>query len=351
MKKMLFATLLFVFFLIGCDANRLLAPQDIRVVDDLLLWEEVEGASSYLVIINEEEYSTEETSYDLSAYLEGSYQIYIKSLRGNQSSKPSALFLWTKEAVDYHITNLRQNDNGVSWDSLGSGLHYIVLLRDQEYQVSSNQFVYHEHDILPNQTFTIGVRADKDNSPISELYVEYYTLTDEVTRDFHTTTTDDLLFLFTLEQALLHQVYLEEESVALDIFHIMGDDLYIEVAYLLTFDQDITLRVDTSLGRTFVGVHFVEERMPHIVSSTTLTYLDGEDIVVLFRLYLGQFDGLVGNDISQEDYIEEDGTLTIYSSFLDAILEVNPDRKTVILQYNLSLEDRYTWGYLIIHLQ
>lgn len=343
--------IMLVFFLVGCQANALAPPENIRVEDSILVWDAVEGASSYVVKIQEEEHTTQTASFDLSVFPEGTYQIFVQSVKGTKTSVWSSVFVWNKEALDFQITNLSYQNAVLSWNSLGTEVSYWVRIEEEEYHVETALFDFAQHDIPINQMYTVGVRADQDDSLESSIVVYYYQTRAEQTRSFLTTSLDELFFLLELEQGELHRIFLGQDIIEYDLFHVMNESLWVDTLFLQSFEESLAFVIDTSLGRTVVHVTYVEERMPHIVSENQIQYIPMQDVAVTFALYQGSFDLLVGNDITETDYRIENGILTIDASYFEAILQENPDRQTVILQYYLSFQEESTWGYLVIRMQ
>lgn len=65
------------FILVACGKPTQLEAPVISLNETIVSWSEVEFASSYLVIVNEEEFEINDLSYDLKAIIEDSYSIYV----------------------------------------------------------------------------------------------------------------------------------------------------------------------------------------------------------------------------------------------------------------------------------
>jgi hypothetical protein len=79
----------------------------------------------------------------------------------------------------------------------------------------------------------------------------------------------------------------------------------------------------------------------------------GKDVEVIFNLCEYNFSSLSGNNITEDDYVYADGVLTIYQTYVDRILEAQPDRKMLILAFVIARDDRMhtVIGYIFIKTQ
>lgn len=130
------------------EAVKLSAPMNLSIVDDVLMWHEIDGAIGYSVTIANESYSATETvgenitSLDLSGKVaKGTYQILVQALGdGNTyfSSEASNTVSYTSDKViitlstksdllnmsnDSEATYILQNDidiSGVDWTPIGT---------------------------------------------------------------------------------------------------------------------------------------------------------------------------------------------------------------------------------------
>lgn len=87
MKKIfaLLTLLLLIFLIYGCSENsntQLATPEDLVIENHMLTWDEVEGASGYLVSFNEEEFDTGIARFDLSPFeiISADIEIRIKAI-------------------------------------------------------------------------------------------------------------------------------------------------------------------------------------------------------------------------------------------------------------------------------
>ena len=78
---MLGVVLVSVVFAAYAFPRRLYAPENLRVVDNVLIWNEVEGADGYVVNINGQEFTVTANSHSLSGLSgDGEYLIRVRAV-------------------------------------------------------------------------------------------------------------------------------------------------------------------------------------------------------------------------------------------------------------------------------
>lgn len=79
MKKLLFVFIFFTFalFLVACEKPVQLTAPEITLEGTVLKWNEIENASGYIVKINDEEVTVNDTSYNLKDLRLSSYKITV----------------------------------------------------------------------------------------------------------------------------------------------------------------------------------------------------------------------------------------------------------------------------------
>ena len=114
---------------------------------------------------------------------------------------------------------------------------------------------------------------------------------------------------------------------------------------------DNIFEVHTEEGYFLIKINVQELEKPHLYSSSTIYYESQTDSQLEFKLLGGSFVKLGGNDITDDDYYYQDPILTIKTSYIEDIITNNPDRKTIILSYQLEKnEDSYT-GLIFIYIE
>lgn len=110
----------------GTDKQKLSAPQNIRAEQRMLVWDEVENASGYIVRIEHEEYETSANSYDLSyLYAPQTYDIKVLAVGDNVNNSDSDWSIYQYNAI-------KPVEHG--YDE--SGLEYTLLDDKTGYEVS-----------------------------------------------------------------------------------------------------------------------------------------------------------------------------------------------------------------------
>lgn len=97
MKKFMLVllSLIALIAISGCDKkngdDKLDAPQNVAVSNDIVTWDAVDGATSYRVIVGENSYTTTATTFDLSTVSinSGTFDIIVIAMKGETVSNPS----------------------------------------------------------------------------------------------------------------------------------------------------------------------------------------------------------------------------------------------------------------------
>lgn len=133
MKKIIrFIVILIAIFTISSCTNNLNAPI-LALNNGVLKWNEINGATNYIVNINDEEYATTNTKYDLTT-LEGTkFVCKVKAQNGKNES------LYSNEVI-YNGTNNVSNklstptisikDNIISWNMIENATSYEVYVNE-----------------------------------------------------------------------------------------------------------------------------------------------------------------------------------------------------------------------------
>lgn len=135
--KLSFSLLLivgFLFVLSSCGGSTLATPSGVQVSEQgLLTWNEVEDAEEYVITINDTEYRTSKTSYDLSklSLENGAYQVFIKAVTSADKIKNSAF----SAPISYVVgtlnklvapNNVRVEEGIIKWSAVANATKYDV---------------------------------------------------------------------------------------------------------------------------------------------------------------------------------------------------------------------------------
>ena len=127
----------------------------------LLLWENIDNATSYEVYINGELQESNTSPFDLSILtLPGVYTLkVVAKAETHKSSESTINYIISGEAPQLEApTNFSLNGFILSWDSVDNAIGYTITINDVVKQSSTNSFDLSQFDI-GNQTVTVKVVA------------------------------------------------------------------------------------------------------------------------------------------------------------------------------------------------
>lgn len=141
------------------EATKLATPNNLRIEaegqNNYLVWDEIENASAYALIINDAEPLIVEGNKYLLQVQAGSYNAKVRALGDNTSfinSNYSSLFTTTKLAS---VNNLSVQNGKIIWDLVsGAGKYQILINNDLIIETTNNRF-----DMIstPEQQFDAGI--------------------------------------------------------------------------------------------------------------------------------------------------------------------------------------------------
>ncbi|MGB3997431.1 MAG: hypothetical protein WBL36_03085 [Bacilli bacterium] len=350
MKRIVVLFLLMMIAICGC-ADKLKPPDNITFDGDVLSWDAVKGADSYRIIIEDEIYSTTETTYDLTFLADGAYDVYLCALKGNQASPYSdQIRIIIKRSL---TVNMRVTGGNVVWDEIESALSYVFYVDGVETETIDTESVpVSGLNLETNKIYMFQVKAVFANnaSPLSSSYYHH--------------TYETVLDLEAVEIKLP-----EKKALSMDF---AGAEIVAAVAGNQVFEnyviQDGKLEIPYAefQGKkpgNYQYLFFTEDTAywlpvtvapvdrPYIISNTVIDYQPGMDIVLLVELAGGSFNGLMGNEISADDYQFLDSRIIINHAYIDRMIAKKPDRKTLVLLYTLKKDNTNIIGDIFINLQ
>lgn len=175
MKKLL--SLLFIFLLVACSAKTLSTPKNLRIEDDVLSWDKVDNASKYVILIDEDEYSSKANNFDLSFLEAGTYEIKVKATaKGFNDSQYSDKIIYNKESIididnkphiiSDNIINYNNQDITINFELYGGFISSISneLIKDQDYIIENDKLIIKKEFInkVDNETITIAYTLTKN---------------------------------------------------------------------------------------------------------------------------------------------------------------------------------------------
>jgi hypothetical protein len=350
MKKLLI--ILIILLLTACTQTQdYKVPENITYDNDLITWDAIKDAISYKVILNDEETLLDESSFNVSNLPNGEYNILVYAIYEDNTEVFSP-FSFTIHRNYTRPMNLSISDHILSFDS-----SYLTA-----YQLFIN-------DILITTFNTTSI----DLSTYTELY-NTYNIKVVAIYDGLVYPSETLIYnthiKLDLDQEMTYELRSSEE-ISFDFDHldqiirieknqtIIADTLYSATTTSLIFDQDLffypsyginTYEVYTNSGYFLITITVIETERPHLYSSSSVNYQSGQDITLEFNLLGGSFIKVEGNDISNQDYTFDDELLIINDSYVESILESNPDRSTIILSYQLEKDQNSFTGLIFIYI-
>lgn len=355
MLKKLILLLLIVFTLAGCTSTRVLStPKNIVVSEDSLSWDAVEDAEYYVLIINQQAYIIYETTYSFSLLDDGNYSIYIKAKAEGFSDSELTDEIYVTIARIYPIPqNISIEDGMMHWDNLDNVLSYMISINDETFLLSENSF--NLQDLPENAIYFIKVKAlydlDKESS-YSEIikYHTFFELYDVFDITFSKNTSEDYISDLSLLTITINDLVDEEDEVVDNLhFAISDKQLTFRNSFLTSLPYGVhTFFLQTSEGLIRYRFTIVDDRKPYLISSNSFVYELNTDIELEFCLFDGVIIGLSGNGITASDYTIDANKITISATFVSGKFTNEPDRKTLILGYQLEANTHVTIGYLFI---
>jgi len=188
-KKMWLLSLVMVFsFLLACkELITLNTPTNLKIVENVLLWDGDDNAKEYIVDINNSSFKVENNSYEIENLVQGiAYNIRVRSLGDGvkyKNSDWSILFIYNLPDLKVDTpTNIKTENKIITWDVVENASSYKLSINDVEYSVLVNQ--YEILDFLINYNYAISIKAigsdnynDSDWSEVVNYKIENVVLT------------------------------------------------------------------------------------------------------------------------------------------------------------------------------
>lgn len=246
--------------------------------------------------------------------------------------------------------NLELNEDLLTWNSITEIDSYLLWINGVSVSITN-----HSYDLSGLETghiYELKVEATDNGVPLyfspKIFYVKNVTISQTVDLEYDKFSPGDLEIdvttgvgelLYVLDSSH-EEIIVEEESG-----YYFTENYLTEVSYgfhyfYFVFENAYVL----------VNLTIVDSREPELISSSVQAVNFEESAVFEFNLYDGVFIGLSGNKITSSDYSFEDGVLTIYSDYIEAIFEEDPLRENLILGYTIQVGPDIVVGYLFIQL-
>ncbi|MFO7970050.1 MAG: hypothetical protein R6U15_08095 [Candidatus Izemoplasmatales bacterium] len=358
MKKYMYTFLAFLLVIsfLGCSETNttteeetlvsLDTPTNINIEGVMVSWDEVDGASSYDIYLNEDIFNVTSNYYLIEE--EGSYDIkVIAKGEGYLDSLPSEILTATIAYEDNVNYNIVISEELISWDEIVDASEYNIYINGEVFRTSNTEFSFAD---INGGLLVINIQAvyPLGQANISDNEIVEHNI--ETTRNryyqYSTNSTQNILIM---DLAIEEEVSITNASGdLLDNNDILAKNNFYEIKsdYILNQEDDnIHLYLYYGNKKSEVIINVSEKVAPYIISST-LVYTNGEeDIKLQFELFTGDFRQISGEDLESEDYSIEDNILTIYASYIDSRFQTETD-----FTINYALEtDEIAFGLIIFN--
>ncbi|MCK9536334.1 MAG: hypothetical protein M0R05_01895 [Bacilli bacterium] len=349
MRKIMVLLFFIVIILSGC-ANKLNAPDNIKYEDGRLSWNEVKGITSYRIIIGDSIYYTEKPDYNLDFLGDGSYEIYICAIKNNKESPYSEKLTI---AINRSLPlNMRIDGEYLLWDDMDSVTSYLLYIDGVEIvETEFSQVKLSELELEDNKIYAFHLKViSKHNfSAFSDTFYYHTYVKSQTLTPVEMKLSDQAALSIEFPDEAVLCILSENQKINDYVF----SDRQLEIGYSVFRDnppgeyQYLIFAADCLYK---LKVKVINANKPYIISNTAIEYKSGEDIILLVELAGGNFDGLFGNDIGDDNYQFIDSTIIIYNSYIERLITAKPDRKTIILIYGFKKDNQNIRGDIIITL-
>ena len=137
MRKRLSVITLVILGLILTSCIKIdITPENLKITNDILSWDEILEADKYYVVVEEDEYETLTNEYNLKnlELSEGSYNISVKVVIRNRESDLSESITYVVELDVLSPKNVILDGSVVRWDQVIGASEYIVFVNDKQYR-------------------------------------------------------------------------------------------------------------------------------------------------------------------------------------------------------------------------
>lgn len=273
MKKIILV-LLMTIFLVACqkeETPQLDTPVNLRIYEDLVSFDSVFNATSYVIEINGEEIEITDTFYPLVGY--GTFNVRVKAKAdGYLDSTYTRIssFVWLDDYQDVSLNySIHRTTDLLTYDF--DEMTYVISLISRDISIDQEDYyldddkLYFTSDYLQSlslgsYTYEIYVSKGKFNITITIIDTElpYMTSHNTVTYD-----DQDMTFIFELFGGSITSLSGNDISIA--DYTIIGEELVIKRAYINQYfisnpeETSLSIKYNLQLGNSYVfGYLFIE---------------------------------------------------------------------------------------------
>lgn len=273
MKKLIFVILI-TFFLVSCQKDetpRLDTPVNLTIYEDLISFDSVLYATSYIIEINGEEIEITDTFYPLVGY--GTFNVRVKAkAKGYLDSAYTRVstFVWLDDCQDVRLNySIHRSTDLLIYDFKESTYVVSLISRDisidqEDYDFDDDMLYFRSSYLqslpLGNYTYEVYVSKGKFNITITIIDTElpYITTHNTVTFD-----DSDLTFMFELFGGSI--LNLSGNDISIADYTIIDEELVIKRAYIKQYfisnpeETTLSIKYNLQLGNSYVfGYLFIE---------------------------------------------------------------------------------------------
>lgn len=134
-----------VTYTVEASSTSLDAPDNLAISSsDILSWDQVNGATSYVVMVDSDEHQVSTNSFDLGALSlsDGSYQVSVIAKSSDDQSQASTALTYVvgSQTVVDQPQNLVITEDTLTWDQVDDATSYEVMIDGQTYTATNETF-------------------------------------------------------------------------------------------------------------------------------------------------------------------------------------------------------------------
>jgi hypothetical protein len=274
MKKLI-SIILIASFIVSCQKEETLqlhTPTNLRIYEDMVSFDSVDFAMSYVIEINGEEIEITDTYYSLIGY--GTFNVRVKAkAEGYIDSTYTRIssFVWLDDYQDVSLNySIHRSTDLFIYDF--DEMTYVISLISRDISIDQQDYyldddkLYFTSDYLQSlslgsYTYEIYMSKGKFNITITIIDTElpYMTSHNTVTYD-----DQDMTFIFELFGGSITSLSGNDISIA--DYTIIGEELVIKRAYINQYfisnpeETSLSIKYNLQLGNSFVfGYLFIEK--------------------------------------------------------------------------------------------
>lgn len=342
-QTFLLTILISLLLLIGCSSNtQIKTPNDFRYEAGFLYWEEVSNAEHYVIDINNTSKLVYNNRFELKDFPTGNYTAKIAAF-GKGMLSPYSTEVSFQLIKSDNIEQITFSKTSITWLNL-SGLVYEVNVyhadNQQLIETSTSELNQFDYSALSDGIYDIEIKAFLDTTLVTSKTIRF------LKRDFTYVREVGVV----LDIDVPTGIQFNQTALLIDTDYIVDEyGLILDSSAIDTLEETVegfTVILDYEID-VYVYMDLIKIEKPIMVSSNYAVY-KGADLSFTFDLKGGLFEGLSGTDITEDDYTFEDGILTIKSSFIERMIEKDPDTTTLILPFLLTNKPHLVFGFISI---